>query len=178
MIQIREGVFETNSSSTHSICISKQKVNTFPSSVHFGLETYGWDFNCVTDTCSYLYSAIMEFQDTELKDIWLERIKTILAKHDIEATFETSDKNYWYGVDHVYELESFIDEITQDEDKLLRFLLNFASCVYTGNDNESKKEDMCNVAKGSIHFYEDGEWKTRPHPYYDPDHFEYEYKDN
>jgi len=35
MKQIRKGVFETNSSSTHSICIAKDVELTLPSSINF-----------------------------------------------------------------------------------------------------------------------------------------------
>ena len=38
MIKIREGTFETNSSSTHAICIHNDKNLTFPSYIYFGLE--------------------------------------------------------------------------------------------------------------------------------------------
>ena len=42
MIQIRNGVFETNSSSTHSICIPK-KTSIKRDSIYFGIGEYGWE---------------------------------------------------------------------------------------------------------------------------------------
>ena len=36
MKTIRKSVFETNSSSTHSICITKNPVNILPKAIHFG----------------------------------------------------------------------------------------------------------------------------------------------
>lgn len=41
MYQIRKGVFETNSSSTHSICISKTPVKNLPEFVRFVPGEYG-----------------------------------------------------------------------------------------------------------------------------------------
>ena len=38
MIKVRNGVFETNSSSTHAICIHKQKDLKLPSYLYFGLQ--------------------------------------------------------------------------------------------------------------------------------------------
>ncbi len=57
MIQIRKGTFETNSSSTHSICISKEPVTKYPKSIHFYLGRYGWEQDTVVDTASYLYNS-------------------------------------------------------------------------------------------------------------------------
>jgi hypothetical protein len=43
MKQIRKGVFETNSSSTHSICIAKDDGLTIPKSLHFDFGEFGWE---------------------------------------------------------------------------------------------------------------------------------------
>ena len=58
MIQIRAGVFETNSSSTHSIAISKKPV-VIGKSIRFGIGEFGWENDCV-DTADYLYTAILD----------------------------------------------------------------------------------------------------------------------
>lgn len=85
MIQIRKGVFETNSSSTHSICISKEKVNAKDvagKKVHFGLGDYGWEFTCVND-CGpdyYIfghplcieYDHLYDFDNAEANDAYLK----------------------------------------------------------------------------------------------------------
>lgn len=43
MIQTRYGVFETNSSSVHSICISKEKTKSAHRMVHLRFGEYGWE---------------------------------------------------------------------------------------------------------------------------------------
>ena len=55
MKQIRTSVFETNSSSTHSIAISKKPV-TIGKYIYFGIGEFGWENDCV-NTADYLYTA-------------------------------------------------------------------------------------------------------------------------
>ena len=44
MINIRHGLFETNSSSTHAICIAKKNDGlVIPQSLDFILNDFGWD---------------------------------------------------------------------------------------------------------------------------------------
>ena len=42
--QIRRGCFETNSSSTHAICIATEDVLNIPKNIHFGFDDFGWEF--------------------------------------------------------------------------------------------------------------------------------------
>lgn len=180
MIQIRSSVFETNSSSTHSICIAKGKLESkdLPHSAYFDAEYYGWEHECVADTCSYLYTAILDVYDREIGDKCLQRLKDILQKHNIEANFmeQDSPRLHNHGIDHVDELVEFIDTITQDEDMLLRFLFHPESCVYTGNDNSHEETDICRCAEPTIFSLE--KMKLIDNPLHDPEHFDYWYKSN
>lgn len=71
MINIRKGCFETNSSSTHSICISKLKDYKIPSALYFKLGEFGWESRVyfgARDLASYLYTALWElYGDTDIK---------------------------------------------------------------------------------------------------------------
>ena len=58
MIQIRSNVFETNSSSTHSICIQKKPVDADYSYIAFHAGEYGWEERIV-NLGNYLYTAII-----------------------------------------------------------------------------------------------------------------------
>lgn len=62
-IQIRKGVFETNSSSTHAIVIKNDStINTYPEKVEFKLGEFGWEYdnyNDVETKASYLWTAIV-----------------------------------------------------------------------------------------------------------------------
>lgn len=148
MIQIRSGVFETNSSSTHSICISKKPVDVSNGAyIDFHLGEYGWGSGCV-DIANYLYTAIacMGCYDGGKH---LQRLKDILDSHDIRYEFETPSYNKWGltngYIDHDYNTQKFVDSVLNDEDLLMRCLFG-DSCVYTGNDNDSEDDDMCCVA--------------------------------
>ena len=81
MIQIRKGVFETNSSSTHSIAIPKdcKPVN----SIRFNIGEFGWEWR-EADAADYLYTAIHYIADTESDaQEKIERLKNILDEHGI-----------------------------------------------------------------------------------------------
>ena len=169
MRQVRNGVFETNSSSVHSICIQKDKNITLPNSIYFYTDEYGWEFDCV-NTASYLYTLILNSGDKEEK---LNTLKNILDKHNISYTFEEYKTGY---VDHGCEAADFVEAVLNDEDLLLRCLFGAASCVYTGNDNKAEKNNMCFCADETIW---DGE-KCRlvSNPNHKPDKYDYFYKGN
>lgn len=101
MIQIRKGVFETNSSSTHTIAIDKSDIdkNKLPKSVHFGINSFGWDFSTSNSTAEYLWTAILGFlscseQTVKVKDKELDLddviniIQTEFNKYGIETSFD------------------------------------------------------------------------------------------
>ncbi len=59
--QIRQGAFETNSSSTHSICIATETQYNIPTSIEFNFGDFGWEVNKLTSRkakASYLYTCI------------------------------------------------------------------------------------------------------------------------
>lgn len=181
MKQIRNGVFETNSSSVHSICIQKDKNITLPNSIHFYIGEYEWEFDCV-DTASYLYTLILNSEDKEEK---LNTLKNVLDKHNINYTFEEPElKEYWGGnkyldtgyVDHGYEAADFVDAVLNDEDLLLRCLFGTGSCVYTGNDNVDEESDMCFCADETI--WDSEKQEAIPNPNHEPDKYDYFYKGN
>ena len=61
-IQIRRGVFETNSSSVHTITITKNPNNLkFPKKLIFDSGDYGWEHACLNtpeEKASYLWETI------------------------------------------------------------------------------------------------------------------------
>ena len=59
MIKIRQNVFETNSSSTHSIAIPKECDTSRLSHIVFGFGKFGWEKDEV-DPINYLYTGIMD----------------------------------------------------------------------------------------------------------------------
>lgn len=187
MIQVRNGTFETNSSSTHSICISKKPVDVDGGYIDFYLGEYGWEY-ASTNAANYLYTAIMSVYDAEMAQDKLDIIKDILDKHGIKYTFEPPvyDKSGYLEngyIDHDYETCNFINAVLNDEDLLLRCLFG-DSVVYTGNDNGwDFGSRRCDAANEWRYVKEGDDWKREKvgnwgNPYYDPDHYDYFYKGN
>ena len=183
MRQIRNGVFETNSSSVHSICIQKDKNITLPNSIYFHTGEYGWEFDRV-DTASYLYTAILSTYDKDEAEEKIKQIKTVLDKHSISYDFE--EPLYYNGkygswldngyIDHGCEAADFVDAVLNDEDLLLRCLFGTDSCVYTGNDNSAEEDDMCYCADETI--WDGGKCEFVSNPNHEPDKYDYFYKGN
>lgn len=158
--QIRKSVFETNSSSTHAICITKKKDNyKIPKHIDFELGEFGWECEQYSDTynkASYLITAIFSFCKSEA-DEKLARLKNILDSHNITysipepkvATYTWRGKEYFYYdlgynyIDHAGETKDFVNEVLSDSEKLFRYLFG-DSFIITGDDNDySYRDRMC-----------------------------------
>lgn len=164
-IQVRKGLFETNSSSVHSIVIGNNGED-----IHKGLPTtlgfyggeFGWEHEVYTDTdskASYLYTSIVNCRsDINVEDT-LKRIKQILAKWNVKAVFEELDENNNFRgfcyVDHAYDNIELINELTTNEDLLMNYLFSSGSSVETGNDNE-ETEYIAGTPKNVLYEYEKG----------------------
>ena len=164
-IQIRRGVFETNSSSVHTLTITKNSNNLkFPKKLIFDSGDYGWEHSCLNtpeEKASYLWETIKcILPDDENKNLVeynkaLDSITKILKSVGVKAVFKYNNPKYKeskYGgyykfynkegyeddgyIDHAYELITFVKEVCFDKDKLLGFLFSESSYIETGNDNE------------------------------------------
>lgn len=170
---IRNGIFETNSSSVHSICISKKPVgNVKGKKITFYLGEYGWEHETV-DTPDYLYTAIMCQNNSEEL---LDKLKSILDKYEVDYTFQPEDKAKWYSIDHGYGTDEFVNAVLDNEDLLLRYLFDNESVVYTGNDNCGSKDYLDTCFIGDEYYWGDG--GEKPNPYHDSENFDYFVKGN
>ena len=181
--QIRSSVFETNSSSTHSIAISKAPA-VIGKYVYFGIGEYGWENDCV-NPANYLYTAILYVYSSEVAEEKIEHLKRILDKYDVSYEFE--EPEYWTSpdgrytcldngyIDHGNELGEFLEAVFSNEDLLMRYLFG-DSHVYTGNDNQDDCPSGCNIANEE--YYDWGKDKMVINPYHDPENYEYFYKSN
>lgn len=188
MKQIRRNVFETNSSSTHSIAIPKKCDQVGYMSFHIGEFGWGWD---EVDAADYLYTAIYDLSETEdeVKEK-IERLESILKENGINYELGEVKLHTWYSeysnrdiysldnghVDHVYELKELVDELLNDGDKLIRFISG--GLVFTGNDN-SDTEERCFINRNK-EFLEDYDWNTGTteqikNPYFMSNHEDYEW---
>lgn len=165
--QIRTGVFETNSSSVHSIAIPKEA--DAPKYVSFGVGEFGWEFG-VADPADYFYTAMYEVSNTKQEfDKRFERLKSILEGANVEFSFKKPriEQSYFALVDgyidHGRELTEFVDELLADGDKLLRFLGN--GLVFTGNDNAG--EDRLGYIAPKAMVLKRYNWGTEKYEAYD-----------
>lgn len=188
MIQIRSEVFETNSSSTHSICIQKKPVDADYRSITFALGYYGWGMQTV-NFADYLYTAIMSDEIERERKCYMTKLKSILDAHHISYRFEEPEFEYYDGgsylqnggVDHWFEAKYLIDAVLDDENMLLRGLFGEDSIVYTGNDNCDADYSTFSVAEPYMWVDDNGDFRNYrevPNPYHDEDNFDYFYKGN
>ena len=143
MIYIREGVFETNSSSTHSIVIVRE--NTTPNNeVDFRIGEFGWTRDLLTtpnEKASYFYTSACDCLNKDVAD----DITALLTPYGIKCTFSkkaifesSGDYKWLYNgyVDHSENSREFVEALFNDTSKLIDFLFNGESYVETGNDND------------------------------------------
>lgn len=157
MINIRNNLFETNSSSVHAICWSKNNDWEIPDTLHFTFGEYGWDNEMLATTyelASYLYTALCSiYEDKELSD-YKNYIYDTLGRYGCECTFAEPSTAKWryfdYGyIDHSHELLPFIESLRASEKKLLKFLFSPESFIMTGNDNSEEFYDWLNCFEKS-----------------------------
>lgn len=141
MIQIRKNVFETNSSSVHSVCIANgDRLINIPSSVFFTFGEFGWEVRTlysVEEKASYLYQAIFDTtEDNEwLREKYIENIKQFCENNGVECDFQEYSKDVYGYIDHPEDLNVFVDTVCSDEYMFLKYLFSPDSFIRTANDN-------------------------------------------
>jgi len=155
--QIRRGCFETNSSSTHAICIAKEGYAK-RDYVEFEIGEFGWEFDTyssVHSRASYLITAIFN-SSKEYADEKLQQLKDILDDNGIKYDIPEPRVDSWeYGsyydidgyIDHVEETRTFVEAVLSDSDKLMRYLFG-DSMIVTGNDNGDAFRNYMYVNEG------------------------------
>ena len=150
MIFIRKGVFETNSSSTHSIIIAREGTEPLDQVV-FSIGEYGWEcekYHDVNSKASYFYTAACACLRRDVAD----EISAMLSPYGIECIFYIKpvfvtyhsdtygDSNYLDNgyIDHDMEAIDFVKGLLEDASQLIDFLFNDKSYVETGNDNDEE----------------------------------------
>lgn len=197
MIQIRNNMFETNSSSTHSLCISKEEFDRTLIPKYLNIranEEFGWSQETYCDPeskANYLFQVLYDCDCQAEIEALTEKINNIAQKYNVRISFPKpeADKFGMYTdgyVDHAGDAVPFVQELIDDEDKLCRFLFNPNSCIYTGSDCVDDPDAACYVAdtvesNGYTWGYDkDGDYepKNHIHPLYNPDKYEYYFKGN
>ena len=159
--QIRQSCFETNSSSTHAICIATEDVLNIPKDIHFGFDDFGWEcetHNSLRAKANYLYTCLPYVaKDYNTLIEYITFIYNTLKSHGVEHItmdnfeigigtwsdiyFNIQPANDCY-VDHGNYADEFVEAVCTDEDKLLHYLFSKKSYVETGNDNDDYDVDI------------------------------------
>lgn len=133
-------------------------------SMDFHSRYYGWVFDENNDPCDYFYTVIYTVSRSkrDAKER-LDKFISILKSSNVtyspaKAKMRRSsyDPGVYYledgNIDHSYELASFVDDLLDNPDKLLRFLS--AGLVYTGNDNDSEHDGFLERDKEYLERYD------------------------
>lgn len=137
----RTSVFETNSSSTHSISIapgnslfSSISPNGSGQIILTGGE-FGWEWVKYNDSLTKAnYAAVMALNDDDRKTMLEEVIKTHTGAKEVIFDLSTDyNSSSWSYIDH--QSVGKLDEIFSSETSLKNFLFNDKVFLCTGNDN-------------------------------------------
>lgn len=140
-INIRTGVFETNSSSTHSICVAKNVDIYLPKEIHFEFGSFGSEYkklDTIKEKASFLYTAFFNIDDIG----GMNKIFLLLNKMKINIKVEKpryesgyiGPTNGGYIHDMTSEIHTFLKEITK-KDNLLNYLFSPLSYVVSGPES-------------------------------------------
>lgn len=166
MKQIRYGMFETNSSSTHCVILADKNCDA-GEFVDFAIGEFGWERNVLKtpdEKASYLYTMACEIMG---EDVY-QRFYETLIKYGVNVTCSVpakfaKDHGCWLDngfVDHASDGDalSFVNRMLNHEHALIRYLFSPESFVVTWNDNMDEDtynhcESMCDVDYPHEKFY-------------------------
>lgn len=133
MIQKRNSIFETNSSSVHAIIICEgqiQKIQFPPIIKHirmyFGLDS--WVYTTPIEKLLYLYSAINYVR--EKKDYYLPNLETWMYTNNINILTDTVD----IQIDSIEQLVDFVLGLETKTELVDLFIYCRKSKIYTSSD--------------------------------------------
>ena len=147
---IRQGLFETNSSSSHSFTIKSIKRNTKldkmrlepDGSIQIFTGQFGWgveDFSHPEVKVSYVYTWILRYSSPEKRENYFKMLENVLLKGtgasrvDYRDGLDMSSGTNDCYIDH--QSISVGGELLESEKRLYDFIFNPASILRIANDN-------------------------------------------
>ena len=145
---IRHGVFETNSSSCHSLSVGKSgvfegKTPNHLNLIEIDLQEFGWaeeTFYDVDSRLSYVYLYIRDWATSEKKEEFMKIFQKVVCDHTGADRFVVIESEDEYGaiggyIDH-QSVECGELDYMFDAPKILKdFLFDQNSSITTDNDN-------------------------------------------
>jgi len=153
-INIRKQVFETNSSSVHTLSINNtdtSKLDDIPTEQEIFLkeQEFGWEYlnyNSFKDKVDYIYTYIKnlyyEPSEKEKKEIEneLQYLKSVILEVCPKIVIsENKDTEGW--IDHDIELNELWIKFKENKELLKQFLFCSDSVLITDNDNHSYDDE-------------------------------------
>ena len=143
---VRKNVFETNSSSVHTLILAHGDTTVMNVKLEFEPDEYGWGQDTLTsyfERADYLWTflCIASEDKPERLEIIKDKIREILGKYGIECTF-IMPKDGFYYIDHYTDWyrdnpeDSILYRMLDDENLLIDYLFNDNTKIYIDNDNE------------------------------------------
>lgn len=158
MLNIRKQTFETNSSSTHAICITREpNILEIPDKIYIDLDDYqfGWENSQYTgyhNKLSYIFIGISKYREMVSASEKISKLIVMLQEIGVKEIeikglyieiFGSSEKPYFNidngYVDHSNGMYELINILLEDKNLLKRYLFDRDSFIATGNDNDDEK---------------------------------------
>jgi len=142
---IRHGVFETNSSSSHSIVVDRNGdyVGLTPdenNEIVIRPEDFGWNFDTYQnpeDKLAYLLIYIRDWIPVEtMKLIYTKRLCDMVEEHTGASNVYLSGENGDGYIDHQSVEGGQLEEYFQDQGLMKDFVFGRKSILETGHDND------------------------------------------
>lgn len=168
MVSIRKNVFETNSSSTHAICIAKTNKQQIPERIEINLHNYefGWEEDkrdSTDEKLAYILIGMLSYKNINEASKQISELSELLKDFGVKSLTISGIEIHSYGskpyfdtwdgyVDHANELEYFIELLLERPEVLKEYLFNNDSFILTGNDN-SDSDISINVNYEYEEFY-------------------------
>jgi len=150
MKKIRNAVFETNSSSSHSISVSEVNSDELMDNVMVMNENddvviepgeFGWEQEVYNDSvtkASYMLTYIKNYcgdREEEFESMFKDVIKEQTGCNDVILN-ESGDQYYKFGyIDHQSSSDDQLHWVFESKETLRQFIFNRESILETDNDN-------------------------------------------
>lgn len=155
MKNIRVGVFETNSSSTHSISIVANSSGILDSllpneedAIFLTGGEFGWEWQKYNDALTKANYCAVDAQDDYAKSCML--VDVISEHTGVKKVILQVDSNGY--IDH--QSVGTTNEIFESSDKLKHFIFDKNSWLFTGNDNEDEPPNFFDVDENTVYTHE------------------------
>lgn len=150
MLCVRKGVFETNSSSVHTLCIPKEwkPERIPPKDIVIWREEYGWGPEMFSGPAVRPYLNIyldhLREYNFELYEKYMKRLEEIQRDYGFKIEFEPpKDAGPGFNgyIDHADECGPLFETLMdpENEEMMLHFLFDPNVLLYCTNDNETDR---------------------------------------